>query len=52
MFLKAISMLDLTDEQQQEIQTIRFLYAKDMVRKRADIDVASISAGNSGGGPG
>ena len=40
--LKAISMLDLTDEQQQEIQTIRFLYAKDMVRKRADIDVASI----------
>jgi len=40
--LKAISMLDLTDEQQQEIQTIRFLYAKDMVRKKADIDVASI----------
>jgi len=39
---RAISRLDLTDEQQQEIQMIRFLYAKDMVRKRADIDVASI----------
>ncbi len=40
--LKAIARLDLTDEQEQEIQTIRFLFAKDMVRKKADIDVASI----------
>ena len=40
--LKAIARLDLTDEQEQEIQMIRFLFAKDMVRKKADIDVASI----------
>ncbi|MFA7013893.1 MAG: hypothetical protein WC202_13160 [Desulfobacterales bacterium] len=39
---RAIDRLDLTDEQEQEIQLIRFVFAKDMVRKKADIDVASI----------
>lgn len=39
---RAIGRIDLTDEQEQEIQMIRFVFAKDVVRKKADIDVASI----------
>jgi Spy/CpxP family protein refolding chaperone len=40
--LKMIGMLDLSDNQKNGIQSIRFAWMKDKIRKSAEIDIASV----------
>lgn len=40
--LHMVHLLDLTDEQEKDIEKIHFGYKKDSIRKNADIDVAEV----------
>lgn len=40
--LKIIGMLDLSEDQKKGIQSLRFAWLKDKIRKSAEIDIASV----------